>query len=229
MTFRAILPILAITVVAASAKLATAQEADKKPAQSQGKTGHLEVPRDPFIKIPRSAQPTSPGFRFSRNGYVSVQVNVDENGDNIVGDAANEPSIAIDPTDPSKIVIGWRQFDSVDSDFRQSGVAYSHDAGLTWTFPGSLWPGHFGSDPVLAADSSGNFYYTAIGFDDPGVRLFRSFDAGVTWDGPWQILRAFRDKQWVVIDQTGGIGDGNLYMTWSHPLNFTRSTDGGLT
>mgnify|MGYP006268159715 CR=1 FL=1 len=33
---------------------------------------------------------------LGRNGFQSVQVNVDPNGNNIVGDAANEPSIAVD-------------------------------------------------------------------------------------------------------------------------------------
>ncbi|PYJ64966.1 MAG: hypothetical protein DME76_19020, partial [Verrucomicrobia bacterium] len=44
--------------------------------------------------------------------FISYQVNVDSNGNNIVGDAANEPSISVDPTDGSKIAIGWRQFDT---------------------------------------------------------------------------------------------------------------------
>ncbi len=35
--------------------------------------------------------------------FISYQVNVDANGNNIVGDAANEPSIAVDPTDSNKI------------------------------------------------------------------------------------------------------------------------------
>src|SRR6266513_3524183 len=70
--------------------------------------------------------------------FLSYQVNVDANGNNIVGDAANEPSISVDPTNGSKIAVGWRQFDTVQSDFRQSGYCYSTDAGLTWHFPGVL-------------------------------------------------------------------------------------------
>ena len=53
--------------------------------------------------------------------FTSYQVNVDANGQNILGDAANEPSIAVDPTDPNKMSIGWRQFNSVTSNFRQAG------------------------------------------------------------------------------------------------------------
>jgi len=120
-----------------------------------------EVPDDPYLPGPGQPPPTfiPRSGPMVRDYFVSVQVNVDEFGQNIPGDAANEPSIAVDPTDPNKIVIGWRQFDNVASNFRQAGWAYSHDAGQTWTFPGVLDPGQFRSDPVLDADAEGNFYY----------------------------------------------------------------------
>ena len=54
---------------------------------------------------------------------------------NIVGDAANEPSIAVDPTDGNKMTIGWRQFDTWTPNFRQGGWGYTTDAGITWHFP----------------------------------------------------------------------------------------------
>src|SRR5439155_16332600 len=50
--------------------------------------------------------------------FTSYQVNVDANGQNIVGDAANEPCITVDPTNPTRIAIGWRQFDTYLSNFR---------------------------------------------------------------------------------------------------------------
>ena len=46
--------------------------------------------------------------------FTSSQVNVAEAGADSEGDAANEPSFAIDPTDLDRIAVGWRQFDSVD-------------------------------------------------------------------------------------------------------------------
>src|SRR5262245_816722 len=57
--------------------------------------------------------------------FTSCQVNVDASGNNIRGDAANEPSIAVDPTDGNKMMIGWRQFNSINSDFRQAGWGYT--------------------------------------------------------------------------------------------------------
>jgi len=151
-------------------------------------------------------------------------VNVDANGNNIPGDAANEPSIAIDPTDPNKIVIGWRQFDTVESNFRQAGWAYSHDAGNSWTFNGVLEPEVFRSDPVLAADAEGNFYYYSL-TNDFTCDLFKSIDSGVSWTGP---IPAFGgDKAWIAIDRTNGAGHGNFYAYWG--TFFIRSMDGGKT
>ncbi len=200
------------------------------PAQAVAQV-HEAPSHDPPIKPPlRITSPPLPPEALTVGFFTSVQVNVDENGDNIVGDAANEPSIAIDPTDTSNIVIGWRQFDSVYSNYRRSGYGYSHDAGRSWMFPGSLLPDHQGSDPVLGANSNGAFYYMAISLGDyAGVQLFRSFDKGETWDGPLAVDSEFKDKEWFTIDRTGGIGDGNLYMTWTSNRQFTRSTDGGVS
>src|SRR5437867_12531908 len=92
---------------------------------------------------------TSPRMISPYAGFTSYQANVDQNGNNIVGDAANEPSIAVDPTNPSRMAIGWRQFNTVSSNFRQGGWGYTTDGGVHWTFPGVLEPGVFRSDPVL--------------------------------------------------------------------------------
>ena len=97
---------------------------------------HDERPNDPWMAGPprRSAGGVPEPSVWTRGPCRSIQVNVDALGQNIEGDAANEPSIAIDPTDPCKMAIGWRQFDTIESDFRQAGWGYSHDKGETWTF-----------------------------------------------------------------------------------------------
>jgi hypothetical protein len=191
---------------------------------------HLEAPNDPAA--PATPRRTSSSPLLMRNGFVSVQVNVDEFGNNILDDAANEPTIAVDPTNPNRIVICWRQFDSVESDFRQAGRAYSRTAGLIWTFPGVIDPGVFRSDPVLDADADGNFYFYSL-TTDGGLytcQLFISADGGVSWTEP--ITAYGGDKAWVAIDRTGGIGHGNFYAAWDYAGCcgdnwFTRSTDGG--
>jgi len=57
------------------------------------------------------------------------QVNV-SGGQNMVGDAANEASMCIDPNNPNRIAIAWRQFDSTNSNFRQAGYAFSTNGGI---------------------------------------------------------------------------------------------------
>ena len=167
-----------------------------------------------------------------RNGFRSVQVNVDALGLNFLGDAANEPSIAVDPVNPARLVIGWRQFDTTTNNFRQAGYAYSHDAGQTWTFPGVLDPGQFRSDPVLAADADGNFYYYSLSAID-AVELFKSVDGGVSWSEP--VAGFGGDKAWMTIDRTSGVGRGNIYTIWNvqfsccPPADFVRSINGGAS
>ncbi|MBL8825203.1 MAG: hypothetical protein JNJ77_21630, partial [Planctomycetia bacterium] len=64
--------------------------------------------------------------------YSMVQINTNSLGQDIIGDAANEPSFTIDPTNPNRMAVGWRQFDTISSNFRQAGVAYSTNGGATW-------------------------------------------------------------------------------------------------
>src|SRR4051812_44779080 len=78
----------------------------------------LETYDDPPA-VPRVME-TSPRMISQFGSFTSFQVNVNAIGRNILGDAANEPSIAVDPTDPSRMSIGWRQFDSITSNFRQA-------------------------------------------------------------------------------------------------------------
>ena len=99
---------------------------------------------------------SSPRMVSQFGGFTSYQVNVDAQGNNIVGDAANEPSIAIDPTDGNKMTIGWRQFSTVNSNFRQGGYGFTTDGGITWTFPGVLENNVFRSDPVTNSDETGD-------------------------------------------------------------------------
>ena len=161
-----------------------------------------------------------------RGGFQSVQVNVDADGNNIPGDAANEPTMVIDPLNPANIAVGWRQFDTITSDFRQAGYAYSRDAGATWTKPGPLMPGVFNSDPVMAAAPDGTFYYITL--DLEVMRFFQSFDQGATWSAPSLICGGFCDKSWMTVDHSQGMGRGNIYTIVSGPA-FSRSTDGGET
>ena len=155
-------------------------------------------------------------------------------GNNIVGDAANEPSMVIDPNDPTRIIVGWRHFPSINSNFREAGVSRSLDGGRTWSGAEVIDQGVFRTDPVLDADFDGNFcYYSLLGPALRSCQMFKSTDGGFTWDGP--IPARGGDKNWMIVDRSDGIGDGNVYCNWNYQFtccssgDFTRSTDEGLT
>src|SRR5882724_4109175 len=177
---------------------------------------------------------TGPRMISQYGPFISYQANVDANDNNIIGDAANEPSIAVDPTDGNKITIGWRQFDSVLSNFRQGGWGYTTDGGTTWTFPGVLENNVFRSDPVLKSDETGRFFYLSLleSFCDD---IWRSTNGGQAWTRlPPEGGAGGGDKEWFTVDKTNGMGHGFQYQAWSTaaPCSFgqlSRSTDGGLT
>jgi hypothetical protein len=160
---------------------------------------------------------------------------VDGSGQNIPGDAANEPSICIDPTNPNRIAIGWRQFDTTNSNFRQAGWAYSSNGGFNWTFGGVLQTNVFRSDPVLASDAEGRFYFLSLQVDSNNqyhCDLFRSTNGGANWQllGP----AVGGDKSWITIDKTSSAGHGNIYQAWDSASvtsnrDFSISYDGGLS
>jgi hypothetical protein len=163
--------------------------------------------------------------------FTSYQANVDAQGNNIVGDAANEPSIAVDPTDSNKITIGWRQFNSYTSNFRQGGWGYTTDGGVHWTFPGVLENNVFRSDPVLDSNELGTFFYLSLR-DTFCDNIWQSTNGGQSWTNfPGT---SGGDKQWFTVDKTGGPGHGFHYQFWTDffPCSsgeFSRSTDGGMT
>ena len=178
-----------------------------------------------FAKQPREVQTHPPGIPATRKsvpnggariqGFTNTQVNVAAGGVNIVGDAANEPSIAVDPTFPNHISIGWRQFATISSSFRQAGVAYSRDGGRTWTANGPLDPTVFRSDPVLASSANGTFYYNSLKVVNGNFtcQVFESADGGLSWGVP--VAAQGGDKAWMTVDRSGGMGHGHIYASWS--------------
>ena len=204
-------------------------------AQNKGNppdpSAHHEIKDDDYTPVDRESLGRSPAYNYSLNNIITFQVNVDENGQNIIGDAANEPSIAVDRNDPNRMAIGWRQFNTINSNFRQAGWGFTTDRGQSWTFPGVIEPGIFRSDPVLDADANGNFYYNSLSTNPYTCFVFKSNDGGFSWDGG--TFAQGGDKQWMTISKNNGPGIGHIYAFWTFaysicdPDFFTRSTDGG--
>jgi hypothetical protein len=212
----------------------------------QGLTPTRRVPRnEPLERYDNPPAPprkieTSPRMISVFGPFISYQVNVDQNGQNILGDAANECVISVDPTDGNKMTIVWRQFNSVTSNFRQGGWGYTTDAGVHWTFPGVLQNNVFRSDPVTKSDETGNFFYLSLQsnvqqsfFCDD---LWRSTNGGQTWVEQSPDRGAGGgDKEWFTIDKTNGPGHGFQYQSddgincSGGGVEFQRSTNGGVT
>ena len=183
---------------------------------------------------------TSPRMISQFDTFTSFQVNVDANGNNILGDAANECPISVDPTNGSKMTIAWRQFNDVSSNFRQGGWGYTTDGGVHWTFPGVLQNGVFRSDPVTNSDEIGQFFYLSLQ-SDVNLSFFcddlwRSTNGGQTWvERSPDRGAGGGDKQWFTIDKTNGPGHGFQYQSddgincSGGGVEFQRSTDGGVT
>jgi len=185
---------------------------------------------------PPQKMETSPRMLSPFGVFTSFQVNVDASGNNILNDCANEPSISVDPTDGNKMMIGWRQFNSIQSDFRQAGWGYTTDGGTHWTFPGVLENNVFRSDPVTKSDETGKFFYLSLQSDQAQSffcdDVWNSTNGGQTWiqGGPGH----GGDKEWFTIDTTKGTGHGFLYQFWTGFFacdsgEFARSIDNGVS
>ncbi len=191
---------------------------------------YAEQPQDLYTYVDRAAMPRSKA-RVGRNErFFYTQVNIDNNGLNIIGDAANEPSIAVNPTNPLILYIGWRQFDTISNNFRQAGHGYSTDGGISWAAASVIDPGVFRSDPVLAVSADGTFYYNSLSADFDCTQ-FSSDDVG-TWDDGTFAFGG--DKQWMTVDRFSGQEPNPIYLNWNPDFSkcggaLTRSLDDNLT
>jgi len=179
----------------------------------------------------RKALPASPEFPAE-----TTNIMIDQGG--FIGPC--EPSIAISPASPDRIVAGA----ILDR------VYYSEDGGKNWYKDRLRSPFGVYGDPVVLADYAGNFFFAHL--SNPGgssssenwldrIVIQRSEDGGKSWNGgAFTGLRPPRDqdKQWLAADPR----NNHLYITWtefdkydsSEPQDrsrilFSSSTDGGLS
>jgi hypothetical protein len=133
----------------------------------------------------------------------------------------NEPTVAIDPTDPDVIVAGWNDYCQTDLAAGWMGLAFSTDRGTTWadsTLPGypldnsaegrvSPLKGRTDSgDPLVAFDNDGRLFVGGIAFNRARPQLGSVFvstyganpgPAGVSGQLPKDYLRT------VIVGQKG--------------------------
>jgi len=161
----------------------------------------------------------------------------------------SEPSVAIDPTNPQQLIAAYQV---------NASVAYSADAGKTWTIAENTAPDDYrrSGDVSVAYDRQGHAFLCYIAFDKLGTENYwargatrngvfvrRSSDGGKTWDKDHVVVFAhnsdpripFEDKPYIVADTTRSKYAGNLYVGWTQwqltksIMLFSRSTDSGKT
>ena len=165
--------------------------------------------------------------------FTSYQVNVDANGLNITGDAANEPSIAVDPTNQKQDDDRLEAVQQRHLQLPPGRWGYTTNGGTSWTFPGVLENNVFRSDPVLVSDDTGRFFYLSLletFFDD----MWRSLNGGQTWTNLATRHRAATSSGSRSITPTASATASNTsagarLATISAARQFSRSTDGGFT
>jgi hypothetical protein len=162
-----------------------------------------------------------------------------------------EPMVAVDPTDPNRLIGVWQQDRWSNGGARGNMTAVSIDGGRTWTqrmapfsrCTGGNYPRV--SDPWVTISPNGIAYQIAIAFDgqvfvagsSSAVLVSRSADGGDTWSAA-VTLRSdgdgfFNDKESITADP----GDArHVYAVWDRldasgggPTWLSRTTDGGAT
>lgn len=162
----------------------------------------------------------------------------------------NEPSIAVDPKNPNRVVAA----------FQPATIAYSTDGARTFATaelpPVEGWRG--GGDVSVAFDNKGHVYLGTLHFDKLGSQSYwahgagrngifvrRSMDGGKTWEKDAVPIKAYQGNEphieWedmprVFADaQPHSRYAGNVYVGWiewqldKSIILFARSTDSGKT
>ncbi|NOZ35993.1 MAG: T9SS type A sorting domain-containing protein [Chlorobi bacterium] len=162
-----------------------------------------------------------------------------------------EPYIAVNPQNPEHMVVAWMGWVPY---YIAIKTRVSFDGGQTWG--NTSYISHTGladqsADPSMAFDNSGNVFLSYVDYNkalDTGfVYVRKSVDGGLSWGAPVEVINASSDgehrpidRPWMSIDSSGGIYDGNIYVTTMppnifgplpppyHPY-FIRSVDGGVS
>lgn len=137
-----------------------------------------------------------------------------------------EPYLVIDPTNSQHLVAAWMGF-QVSQNIAIK-TSYSNDGGVNWSAP--IWQSHqfvnnSSADVSMAYDLNGNLYlcyidYDNVNFTNGGVYVRKSIDGGISFGPAVEAIsitdcpnKLCIDRPWMVVDKTGSINDGVVYVT----------------
>ena len=166
--------------------------------------------------------------------------------------AQQEPSIAVNPTNPLNIIASGKDERSAPGPgtaTKQVWEYTSTDGGVSWLNQAAPLVGPNStrqSDPVNIFSDTGVAYACYLGyndgggFTDTGIYVTRSTDGGLTWNNTVVAVPEggsySTDKQWLAIDNNPASPFYHrIYLSWtefgvcSGCIHFVYSTDGGLT
>lgn len=209
------------------------------------------VPRNVFL-----ARSTDGGRSFETTTVFIGQQQPSPAPAKLSADGENKgPMLAVDPSDPSMVYVGWRQGDLTDGDRKlETVIAASSDGGATFSEPVDVSDERGGDFPALAVTPDGtahavfwtrDFSPTPVPDDAPPpvapIQHVRSTDGGQTWSDAVAIDPGNQETQRPPL-LAADPDSGALYMVWyghAEPMNagddfegdlnvFSRaSTDGG--
>ncbi|PKK82497.1 MAG: hypothetical protein CVT49_13445 [candidate division Zixibacteria bacterium HGW-Zixibacteria-1] len=129
----------------------------------------------------------------------------------------NEEQVWVSPVDSNIVISLWRDF---RLGYRRVAVGRSTDAGNTWTDSlVTVRRDYYQSDPCVDVNAEGRFFLGFLDFGNFGsaISVISSDDAGISFGNLTVITAPYNyseDKQFMTVDRTGGVYDGNLYMAW---------------
>lgn len=163
------------------------------------------------------------------------------------GMTQSEVHIAIDPNNPNVLLGGSNAANNSSTvTYVNQGYYITTNGGQSWygsdSLPG-IPSGFYRSDPVVAFDHLGNMYFNTLEYSSTAGDLvtLKSTNKGLTWSAAVAVPNPGpdEDKNWIAIDiNPSSPYFGYIYTAYTEfnssdpnyrKLEFSRSTDGGLT
>lgn len=187
-----------------------------------------ELRKEGVVGGPRQSSPEPDALPGSDG-----RVNQDSSGQN-----QNETSVAVSPADSLRVVGAWNDyFVRASGQNTVIGYGWTADGGETWQSDrvdfSNLPETQSTGDPVIVADSQGNFYMGILAYSGSanGILVSKSLDGGVSFDTPVRLDNG-GDKEYLAVD----LRNDNVYAVWENAggsfnqaIYFSRTTNGGAS